>query len=582
MVAGRSSQTRLRLLLALLLVVALGAVLHRLAGTEVEEAGQGPPGAEHAGQAKAPVVRLRVPGVEGAVLHLNPDDEMITRLILAEGFWEANETRWMIRSLRKGDVVLDVGANVGYYTVIASRLVGGTGRVYAFEPDPTAYSFLKKNAAANALGNVVLEQKACSTEPGTLKLFLDEANLGGHRVNVPRDDQKRFVEVEAVRVDDYFEAGDRKVNFIKIDTEGAEALILAGMKRLIAENDDLKMAVELSPYALEDLGASAAELLDMLEDLDFRFYDLGLGPLVPLAEVSRESLLSTYTVENRLFTNLYLSKGRGELLRLEKALEEKRSALARTTPALEEAREAWTRGLHEQLERGDHAWEATPGVLRSKAGRRVRMLEDGWVEVRRRDSRPDVYTFELGELAGRTTGLRLDLIGGAGGARGRFLVTSLQVLRGRDGEREPLPLAGCRASAEELRHPASMMLDGQEGSGWSPGAAGSSSSVVCRLGSALPGGSGHRLVVSIGVAGALDRLRLMATGAESLLLPAVAEAAKLPKGSRSEAHKALLADSFRAWTPLLAEARTELEEARNAWLSCVRRNPTRRAADGRR
>ena len=579
--ARSSSNKGLRLLLAGMLLAVLGATLYRVVRTEGQEADEGRAATDSVDRPAPPMVRLRVPGVDGAVLHLNPKDEMITRLILAEGLWEANETRWMVRSLREGDVVLDVGANVGYYTVIASRLVGDEGRVYAFEPDPTAFSFLEKNAAANALRNVVLEQKACSSEPGTLKLFLDEVNLGAHRVNVPGENQKRFVEVEAVRVDDYFAAEARKVHFIKIDTEGAEALIVAGMKRLIAENADLKMAVELSPYALEDLGSSASELLSMLEELDFRFYDLGLGPLVPLVEVTRESLLSTYTVENKLFTNLYLSKGRGELMRAREALEERRSELTRSTPALEEALAAWTRVLHERLERGGHAWERTRFEVGSKAGRQVRVLEEGWVEVRRRDSRPDVYTFKLKELPGRTRGLRLDLHGGAGGARGRFLVTSLEVLGGSDGGYEPVPVAGCRATSEELRHPASMMLDGQEGRGGSPGATRPSSSVVCKLGSPAPGGGGYGLLVSLGVAGAIDRVRLMTTGAEDPLLPDVLEAARLPAATRTAAQAALLADAFRAETPLLAQAREELEKTRDAWLRVVRRNPTHRAGDGR-
>lgn len=172
---------------------------------------------------------LEIKRIGSVRLFLNPTDRMMTPVLLHVRSWEPNETYWVMRSLRPGQTFVDIGANVGYYTVIASRLVGASGRVFAFEPDPVSFALLERNVALNGLDNVVLEQKAVSNEPGTLRLFISPANKGDHRIYQPKGEEREFVEIEAVVLDEYF-AGDRRgVDFVKIDTQGAEVVILEGM-----------------------------------------------------------------------------------------------------------------------------------------------------------------------------------------------------------------------------------------------------------------------------------------------------------------------------------------------------------------
>ena len=97
--------------------------------------------------------------VDGLTMYLNPRDRVITPSMLAYGTWEPVETSLLLDNLRPGDTVIDVGANVGYYTLLAARKVGPRGKVVAFEPDPESFSFLKRNVKANGFTNVVLEQK---------------------------------------------------------------------------------------------------------------------------------------------------------------------------------------------------------------------------------------------------------------------------------------------------------------------------------------------------------------------------------------------------------------------------------------
>lgn len=260
--------------------------------------------------APTPDVVLSIPGVGEIPMLLDPNDRIVTREIRKHGIWEPTETHWFVRSLREGDVVVDVGANVGYYTLIAGRLVGERGRVFAFEPEPEAFSWLQRNVRLNGLENVVLEQKAVSNEAGSLRLYLAERNRGDHRIFQLEGEERPYVDVEAVTLDDYF--GDRvsDVDFVKIDTQGAEMVILQGMEGILAQSEDLVLAVEYWPKGLHEFGFEPFAMLDLLESHGFRFFDLNMPRNQPLPPVDRAKLQESYRIRNKLFTNLLTVRSR--------------------------------------------------------------------------------------------------------------------------------------------------------------------------------------------------------------------------------------------------------------------------------
>ena len=249
-------------------------------------------------------------------MFLNPDDEVITPRLWAGQVWEATETHWFVQSIRPGDVVVDVGANVGYYTILGGLLVGETGRVYAFEPDPVAFEILRRNVALHRLHNVVLEQKAVSNEAGGIQFYIAESNKGDHRIYQPEGEQRASMEVEAVRLDAYFDGVEEAVDFVKVDTQGAEAMILEGMMNLVRRSEEIVMAFEYSPRHLAGLGSTAQELLANLMSLQLRMFVLGRGgpDIQPLKPATPHQLLRAFSPERRLFTNLLLVKGRRDLL----------------------------------------------------------------------------------------------------------------------------------------------------------------------------------------------------------------------------------------------------------------------------
>ena len=156
----------------------------------------------------------------GLKMYLDPTDKVITPTILVIGNWEPAETAWFLRIVKPGDTIVDVGANVGYYTIIGSRLVGDKGKVYAFEPEPAKFELLEKNVRLNGLTNVVLERKALSNRKGTLKLFIADKNKGDHRIYQPEGESRPSVDVEAVRLDEYFKDHKRRIDVLKIGHPG--------------------------------------------------------------------------------------------------------------------------------------------------------------------------------------------------------------------------------------------------------------------------------------------------------------------------------------------------------------------------
>ena len=175
------------------------------------------------------VTTLAIDGVGDVPLFVNPDDQVITPWLWAGRVWEETETHWFVQSLRPGDVVVDVGANVGYYTVLAGRLVGDAGRVYAFEPDPVSFAIMQRNVRLSGLRNVVLEPKAVSNEPGSIRLFLSDKNKGDHRIYQPEGEQRDFIEVEAVPLDADLEGVEGSLDFVHIDPPGAARGIKEGL-----------------------------------------------------------------------------------------------------------------------------------------------------------------------------------------------------------------------------------------------------------------------------------------------------------------------------------------------------------------
>jgi FkbM family methyltransferase len=238
--------------------------------------------------------------VQGHRMWLDRNDtlELATREV-----YEPFETEIVLREVRRGEVVLDVGANIGYYTLLMARLTGPSGRVFAFEPDAANFQLLEKNVRQAAYAHVVTVNKAVSDRCGEARLYLHDANAGDHRV-YDSNDGRPSVGIQAVAVDDFLAPQLCPVHFIKMDIQGAEMHALRGMQRLIRENAGIKLLTEFWPTGLTRSGADPRGFLRLITELGFVIYDVSANP-APARPVTPDELLAAYTVENDRYTNLF-------------------------------------------------------------------------------------------------------------------------------------------------------------------------------------------------------------------------------------------------------------------------------------
>jgi FkbM family methyltransferase len=184
-------------------------------------------------------------------------DEVITPALRRDGRWEPEEADALRARLRRGMTVVDVGANIGYMTLVAAQAVRPGGRVIAIEPHPDNVALLRHNAEANAAGTVEVVAAAAWRESGTVRLAVSEVNAGDHRTEALTS-ERATVEVPAVRLDDVL--GDAAVDLIKLDCQGCEHVVLSGAAALIARSRPLIFA-EFWPMGIRQLGDDPAAVL---------------------------------------------------------------------------------------------------------------------------------------------------------------------------------------------------------------------------------------------------------------------------------------------------------------------------------
>jgi len=220
------------------------------------------------------------------------------------GTYEEFETKIVKKIIKTGDVVFDIGANIGYYTLIFAKLVSNSGEVFSFEPEPTNYELLKKNVMINGHTNVKLSFKAISNLNQTRKLFLDKKNKGGHSL-IDKIDDRESIKIESIRIDDHFK--NKKIDFIKIDIEGFEFQAIKGMSELLKKLSTVKIMTEFNPYLLEKSEIEPEEYLELLKNLGFTIYNLDKKKkmIVPITFVD---FLHVYSPKKRDSTNLLCIK----------------------------------------------------------------------------------------------------------------------------------------------------------------------------------------------------------------------------------------------------------------------------------
>jgi len=221
--------------------------------------------------------------VQGHKMYIDMSDLKVSKELFMTGIHEKYVTKLFKRIVREGMTVVDLGAHIGYYTLLAAKLVGKNGKVFAFEPAPTNYSLLVKNIEANGYNNVIPVNKAVSNKIGTSKLFLAPDNTSGHKLWNSYN-SRESIDIEVTTLDEFFGNYDTKIDIIKMDIEGGEMAALQGMDNIIRRNSDLKIITEFWPKGIEGMGFSPTDFLNKLIEYGFKLYHInkqGVEPADP-------------------------------------------------------------------------------------------------------------------------------------------------------------------------------------------------------------------------------------------------------------------------------------------------------------
>lgn len=192
------------------------------------------------------------------------------------GKYEPQETCVVRSILRPGDVFVDVGANCGYYTLTAAGLVGPSGRVVAFEAHPGIYETLMRSIGLNHLPYVTALNVAVADGPGTLSMSGDaEATALGMARVVVGDGPEARIQIRAAALDDLLDdAGVDRVDLLKMDIEGAEALAIRGMSAGLRRGRYRRILLELHPRQIGELGEKVEAIYRTLAEAGYVAYSL--------------------------------------------------------------------------------------------------------------------------------------------------------------------------------------------------------------------------------------------------------------------------------------------------------------------
>lgn len=206
--------------------------------------------------------------VQGHKMLLDPNDSL--NLSIKE-IHEPFETELIKNQINENDIVIDIGAHIGYYTLVMAKLVGKNGKVFAFEPNPLNFGILQKNIESNGYFNVVLDNKAVSNKNGKTDLYLCEGNSGMHRIH-PSEYCKDKIQVDVIKLNDYLSVDIiKKIRLIKIDAEGTELEVLEGLSEAL-KNSQINIFMEFVPKHIAEHGSKPYEVLKFLDKYNFKIF----------------------------------------------------------------------------------------------------------------------------------------------------------------------------------------------------------------------------------------------------------------------------------------------------------------------
>ncbi len=227
-------------------------------------------------QPRQRVVRTR----RGFLLQIDQAD-WLGRHVYVTGEYEPETSDVMEALLRPGDTMVDIGANIGYFTLLAAQRVGASGSVHAFEPVNATRESLLANISLNHFKDrIQVHSEAVSNHSGELNFFVGPPDHRGTSSLRQLEHASETVTVPTAPLSELLPP-DTSVQLVKIDVEGAEYSVLEGMRPLL-ESQHPHLILEMTDEYLRGMGHSAAMIRDELHNLGYHMYAIQANGLIPL------------------------------------------------------------------------------------------------------------------------------------------------------------------------------------------------------------------------------------------------------------------------------------------------------------
>jgi FkbM family methyltransferase len=237
-------------------------------------------------------------------------NDLISEDIKTYGVWEPEVTNYLIKNIKPHETIIEVGANIGYYTVLMAKLVSPSGRIYSYEANGEAYDLANLSLNINGLSEIVkLKNMGILDKTGNAILSHEQSNIhsflmtniGATHIVPTKDNCGLKKNIRTVSLDEDL-SGLKNVDWLKMDIEGSELLALRGAKRIISSSPNLKIVMEWSPRMLMNFG-SVSDLIDLLHGYGFKFYEIEengiLGEEIPKPRLLEFRDLNLALLRNR-------------------------------------------------------------------------------------------------------------------------------------------------------------------------------------------------------------------------------------------------------------------------------------------
>jgi FkbM family methyltransferase len=243
--------------------------------------------------------------IRGVKVYYNSMDRMVAAYLWKFGWLEGYEMSLFHSCLKPGQIMLDIGANMGVYSLTASNIIGDAGKIIAFEPDDDNFKVLKKNILKNEFKNIDPVPYAVSDKEETIFFETHSLNSGNHQIRKEKTEHGQ-TSIQAICLDNFLPE-NQKVDIIKIDIQGAEFYAFLGMKKLLSNNPNVIIFSEYWTTGLRNLGIEPSLYINLLKSFDFYIYKID-NKNRKLIKLSYDEIKNNPEYEKN-YLNFILTKG---------------------------------------------------------------------------------------------------------------------------------------------------------------------------------------------------------------------------------------------------------------------------------